>query len=338
MNVLSLFDWISCGQVALKRLWIKVDTYYASEVDKFAMDVTNYRHPNTIQLGDIREWRNWNIDWSSIDLLFAGFSCQSWSLAGKQMWDKDPRWQLMWDMIDIRDHLLEQNPHATFLFENVRMKKEFQEYVNNAIWCEPILINSALVSAQNRQRNYRTNIKWIQQPKDKWIYLKDVIEDEVDEKYYLSEEYHKRFSNSDLKMNWDIKVIWTTVWGWKWTNSRHWVHSTEWKIWALSATCYKQPKQIFQIKQKWRWYNKWWLHTEKSPTLTKNARQENNHVAYNWEAIRKLTPKECERLQTLPDGYTLVPTRNRMMSDSQRYKQCWNWRTVDVISHILKNI
>jgi len=302
MNILSLFDWISCWQVALRRLWIPIDAYYASEIDKFAIAVTQHRHPNTIQLGDIRERKTRDIDWGGIDLLFAGFSCQSRSIAGKWLWDRDPRWQLMWDMIDIRDHLLEHNPQAKFLFENVKMKKDFQVYVNEAIACHPVLINSALVSAQNRNRLYWTNINdwFVPQPQDQWVVLRDILEDEVDEKYYLSEEYHKRFEKSNLKMDWAIKVVGTTVWTGKWTNSRHRVHTDEWKIWTISATDHKQPKQIIRL----------------------------------WQ-IRKLTPRECERLQTLPDDYTLVPRQKRMMSDTQRYKQCGNWWTVDVICHIL---
>jgi site-specific DNA-cytosine methylase len=95
---------------------------------------------------------------------------------------------------------------------------------------------------------------------------------------------------------------------------------------------------LYSIKQRGRWYNKGWLHKEKAPTLTKNSRQENNHLALDWVRIRKLTPIECERLQNMKDNYTLVPRWKRMMSDSQRYKQCWNWRTVDVIAHILSFI
>lgn len=91
MNVLSLFDGISCAQVALKRNGVKVDKYYASELDKFAIQITQDNHPQTIQLGDVANWGDWDIDWSSIDLVSAGFPCQSWSLAGKQLGDKDER-------------------------------------------------------------------------------------------------------------------------------------------------------------------------------------------------------------------------------------------------------
>jgi len=125
MIVLSLFDGISCGQVALQRAGIKVANYYASEIDKHAINVTQYNHPNTIQLGDITEWRKWDIDWSSIDILLAGFPCQAWSVAGKQQGDNDPRGALVHELIAIWNRVKLVNPNLKFLFENVRMKKGF---------------------------------------------------------------------------------------------------------------------------------------------------------------------------------------------------------------------
>jgi DNA (cytosine-5)-methyltransferase 1/DNA (cytosine-5)-methyltransferase 3A len=194
MNVLSLFDGISGGRVALERANITVDKYYASEIDKWAIAISKKNYPDIIQLGDINNWRTWDIDWKSIDLLFAGFCCQSWSQAGKQQGDKDPRGALMWVMLDIFNHIKTLNPNVYFLFENVKMKKEFLDYVNKAIGCESILINSALVSAQNRQRNYWTNIPNVTQPEDKRIYLKDIIEyGEVDrdKSYCIDANYYK---------------------------------------------------------------------------------------------------------------------------------------------------
>ena len=170
INVLSLFDGCSCGRVALEKLGIKVDKYYSSEIEKHAIAITQHNFPDTIQLGDITKWREWNIDFSTIDILFAGFCCQSWSMSGKQLGDKDPRGKLMWDMLDILKHIRKLNPNIKFLFENVRMKKEFKDYIDAAIGCEGILINSALLSAQNRNRNYWTNIPIKGLPEDKNIY------------------------------------------------------------------------------------------------------------------------------------------------------------------------
>lgn len=170
MKVLSVFDGISCGRLALERAEVPVTEYYASEIDKYAIKVTQSNHPDTIQLGDMTKWREWDLP--KIDILIAGFPCQAWSLAGKQGGDSDPRGALVHDLIDIWKHFKPKY----FMFENVKMKKEFIEYINGLFGVEPILINSALVSAQNRNRLYWTNIPGIEQPEDKGILLKDIIE------------------------------------------------------------------------------------------------------------------------------------------------------------------
>jgi len=131
MIVLSLFDGLSGGQIALNRIGIKPTKYYASEIDKYAIKVAMANFPDTIQLGDVTKWREWDIDFSTIDLLFAGFPCQAWSLAGKQQGDNDPRGALVHDLIDIWNEIKSKNPNMKFLFENVKMKEEFQSYINN---------------------------------------------------------------------------------------------------------------------------------------------------------------------------------------------------------------
>lgn len=182
MNVLSLFDGISAGRVALERAGIQVDNYYASEIDTHAIKVTQKNYPSTIQLGDATKWRDWDIDFSSIDLIMAGFPCQSWSIAGQQGGVEDERGQLLHTMMDIFHHIQALNPNLKFLFENVKMKKVFQEYVNRVIGVDPVIINSQLVSAQNRPRQYWTNIPNVTQPEDRGIKLKDIILTELDEK------------------------------------------------------------------------------------------------------------------------------------------------------------
>ena len=176
INVLSLFDGISCGQIALQRACIKVNQYFASEIDKNAIKVTQHNWPNTIQLGDVTKWKNWDIDWENIDLLTAGFPCQAWSFAGKQQGTNDPRGALAITLFELFSFLKEKNPKLKFLFENVKMKKEYLTYLNNLFGVEPIEINSALVSAQNRKRLYWTNIENITQPKDKNIKLQDILD------------------------------------------------------------------------------------------------------------------------------------------------------------------
>ena len=196
--VLSLFDGLSCGQIALKELGIKVDKYYASEVDKFAIEQTKLNFPNTIQLGDVTKWKEWNIDWGSIDLVIGGSPCQGFSMAGKQLAFDDPRSVLFFEFVGIVNHVKKHNPDMKFLLENVQMAKQHIKVINDYMGVYPVEINSSLVSAQNRVRLYWSNIRVkevglfgekhtdIPQPKDRNIYLKDILEEEVDNKYYLS--------------------------------------------------------------------------------------------------------------------------------------------------------
>lgn len=176
MNILSLFDGGSCGQVALERVGIEVENYYASEIDKHAIQVTQKNYPNTIQLGDVTEWQNWDIDWGSINLLIGGSPCQGFSFAGKQLNFNDPRSKLFFVYVNILNHIKKYNPNVKFLLENVVMKKEYQNIISEYLDAQPILINSALVSAQNRKRLYWTNIANIQQPIDKKIMLNQILE------------------------------------------------------------------------------------------------------------------------------------------------------------------
>lgn len=169
MNVLSLFDGISCGQIALNRVGIKYDNYYASEIDKWAIKVTQHNYPNTIQLGDITKINGKGLP--QIDLLIGGSPCQGFSFAGKQLNFNDPRSKLFFEYI----RLLKECSPKYFLLENVKMKKEYQDIISKYIGVEPIMINSSLVSAQNRNRLYWSNIK-ISQPKDKNVYLKSILE------------------------------------------------------------------------------------------------------------------------------------------------------------------
>lgn len=187
MKVLSLFDGMSCGQLALKKLGIKVDKYYASEIDKYAIQVTQANFPETIQVGDVCNLKA--EDYQDIDLILAGSPCQGFSFAGKQLAFDDPRSALFFEFI----RLLKEIKPKYFLLENVKMKKEFLEVITDQVSAcypefqgkdlfggriEPILINSALVSAQSRQRYYWTNIPNVEQPEDLGIVLRDILEDD----------------------------------------------------------------------------------------------------------------------------------------------------------------
>lgn len=175
MKVLSLFDGISCGRVALERSGINVDKYYAAEIDKNAAFIAAKNWPDNIQLGDVTKWRDWPIDWASIDLLIGGSPCQGFSFAGKQLAFNDPRSALFFVYVDILNHIRSVNPNIKFLLENVKMKKEHLAVISETLGVEPIFINSDLVSAQSRQRFYWCN--WnVTQPQDKGVLLNDILE------------------------------------------------------------------------------------------------------------------------------------------------------------------
>jgi len=302
MNVLSLFNGMSFGKMALESLDIKITKYYSSEIDKYANQATQALFPDTIQLGDVTQWREWDIEWASIDLVTGGFPCQAWSMAGKQLGDKDERGMLFWTMLDIMKHIQSVNPKVNFMIENVRMKREFEEYITthteNALGnVYKILINSALISAQNRNRYYWTSFK-VKQPEDKGILLKDIIEHETNINYELSDKLINGFYNKKGGFNgrfnpMDIK--------------------TKEKSYCLTARYFKCSAT--------------------DPYIITGSTNQN---LYGINA-RKLTPRECFRLQTVPEHHidTLL---NAGISNTQLYKMCGNGWTMDVIAHIFKSL
>ena len=173
INVLSLFDGISCGQIALERAGIKVSNYFASEIDKNAIKVTQHNYPSTIQLGSVIDVKAENL--SKIDLLIGGSPCQGFSFMGNQLNFDDPRSKLFFEYLRL---LKECNPTYFFL-ENVKMRREYQDTISKELGVEPILIDSGLVSAQHRERLYWTNISNITQPNNKNILLKDILESDI---------------------------------------------------------------------------------------------------------------------------------------------------------------
>ena len=206
MKVLSLFDGMSCGQIALDQLGIPVEKYYASEIDKYAIKVTQANYPNTIQVGDVC---NLNPeDYKDVDLIQAGSPCQGFSFAGKQLAFDDPRSALFFEFI----RLLKAIKPKYFLLENVRMKKEFLQVISQQVsecypeipfGIEPIFINSSLLSAQSRQRYYWTNIPGIKQPEDRGIVLRDILEDDFDSErdkaHCIDANYYKGASVDQYK-------------------------------------------------------------------------------------------------------------------------------------------
>jgi DNA (cytosine-5)-methyltransferase 1 len=319
MNVLSLFDGMSCGQQALERSGIHIDNYFASEIDKYAIKVTMANYPDTHQLGSVIDVDGYSLP--KIDLLLGGSPCQSFSFEGKckGMSTKDEQETLTLEhYLELKSEgfefegqsylfweymrLLNEVKPKYFLLENVMMSEKWEKILSKAIGLNPIEINSALLSAQNRKRLYWTNIGMIpsglfgdlesviQQPKDKGILLKDVIEKEVDNKYFLSDmaiTRIKKYNNGERFFQDDNKSL------------------------CLMAVYHKQGRDNQYI----------------NTTNTVGS----NEVIIN-KRIRRLTPVECERLQTVKDNYT------NHVSDTQRYRMLGNGWTVDVIRHILNYI
>ena len=179
LRVLSLFDGMSCGQQALERIGVNVLEYYASEIDKHAIAVTMHNYPNTKQLGSVVDVDGYKLP--KIDLLIGGSPCQGFSFAGKQLNFEDDRSKLFFEFVRL---LKETNP-TYFLLENVVMKQEYQDVISEHLGVKPILINSALVSAQNRKRLYWTNIPNIEQPKDLNLNIADTVMNNCDASFFI---------------------------------------------------------------------------------------------------------------------------------------------------------
>jgi len=405
MKVLSLFDGMSCGQVALNRLGIDVEKYYASEIDKYAIQVTQDKFPNTVQLGDVQFVTKHTFGSNKIDLLIGGSPCQGFSFAGKQLNFNDHRSVLFFEFV----RLIKELKPKYFLLENVLMKQEYQDVISKYLGCKPIRIDSALVSAQTRKRLYWTNIPNVTQPDDKGIVLRDILEHgmageeavkhtdrnrihlksvdgkslcatatmykgagnngttliQVDDKLRHQEATKKGYAEAGIGEGLDLTFP---------ESKTRRGRAMKDKSNCLTAAAHEmgvveeedkelRPATIVGRRLNERGvredYNKdvpitqclqVKHNSDKSGTLTTvekdNVLSENKPGrypnAYEDKKLvwRKLTPLECERLQTLPNGHTLVLDEkgNQLVSNSQRYKMIGNGWTIDVITHILKNI
>lgn len=373
INVLSLFDGVSCGRVALQRAGIPVNKYYASEIDKYAIMITQNNFPDTIQLGDVTKWEDWDIDWGSIDLLIGGSPCQGFSFAGKQLNFNDPRSKLFFDYVNILHHIQKHNPNVKFLVENVKMKQEFQDIFSNMLGVQPVEINSALLSAQNRKRLYWTNWEF-GQPEDKHIMLKDIVHEYskvdrnkslcLDANYYkggnLKQYYEKH--RRQLAFEWlneyivpfdkTLQILDKEVERGKvgyfgkdsQANRVYYIHDKAVTLCgSAGGGAAKMGQYLFGCltpdrvnkRQNGQRFNE----GDKFYTLT----AQDKHGVLVEGYIRKLTPVECERLQTLEDGFTANGIDQKTgkvvpISNTQRYKALGNGWTVDVIAHILKSL
>ena len=276
MKILSLFDGISCGRVALERAGIPVEVYYASEIDKYATQISQKNYPDIIRLGDVCKITKEMV--GEVDMIIGGSPCQSFSNAGNRT-GFEGKSGLFYEFV----RLVNEVKPKYFLLENVKMKQEWQDVISKELGVKPIEINSSLVSGQNRKRLYWTNIPNVKQPEDKGIFIQDIMEQNISGEYYLEDK----------------------------TN--------------LGYVCSGDFR--YDVGFRWRKGNK-------SPTIsTKGGASKSGSILFtDGERIRRATPIECERLQTLPDNYT------QGVSSTARYKAIGNGWTVDVIAHIFKNL
>lgn len=310
MNVLSLFDGMSCGQIALNELGMFPDKYYACEIDKFAIAQTKLNFPDTIMLGDVTKLDVSKLE--KIDLLIGGSPCQSFSFAGKmegmttedneeittlerylELKEKGFKFAgqsyLFWEYVRVLEEVRKVNPNVLFLLENVRMLSKWEDVINRTLGVKGVHINSALVSAQIRKRIYWTNIADIPQPEDKGVFLRDILQSGVPEKYYLSDKM----------------------------------------ITGLTRHAAKKGSKIIVRGE-----------GDKSKCMTVSSLSKLNLDSCYIEApdplikrrLRRITPKEAARLQTVPDWYKWG------CSDTQQYKMLGNGWTVAVIYHIFSFI
>ena len=296
MNVLSLFDGMSCGQIALNRANIQYNNYFASEIDKNAIKVTQHHYPNTVQLGDVTK-----IEFiaSKIDLLIGGSPCQGFSFAGKQLNFDDSRSKLFFEFV----RLIDECKPTYFLLENVVMKKEYEDVITKYLEVEPIKINSSLVSAQNRVRLYWTNIPNVKEPEDRNISLSDILEDDsiINPGAISGRRLNKatiigRRLNPDGKRKDYDKDIPIT------------------QCLEVRATNTNKSNCLTTV--------------DKDNVLTTMPIGRHPNAFKDKLPFRYYTLKEYERLQTIPENYTSV------VSTSQAKKMIGNAWTVDVISHI----
>lgn len=327
MKVLSLFDGISCGYVALERAGVPIDVYFASEIDKHAIKVAMKNHPDIVQLGDVCE-----VKWDKlppIDLIIGGSPCQWFSMAGKMLNFEDPRSKLFFEFV----RLVKECKPKYFLLENVKMKKDYIKVITEQLWgVEPTLIDSALVSAQRRKRLYRVGKlqeDWtyakveIPQPEDKWILLKDILLEYVEPKYDISEKHTIAMKNArscgELNLPKPDEKCWTII-AWYYKTPQDWPYIL--KDYELTESQKKNYERDFGSKWKilddveWKCptltasMGTWWWNV---PAILKNYELDDRQV--NMIANWKWYEKPLERVKWPEDKMDTLTTHCGKMSN-----------------------
>ena len=305
MNIISTFDGMSVGYAALVKAGKPISNYFASEIDRYAIQISRKNWPKIQQMGNVEQFhylggkfeiKRTSGSWLDvpgeyiIDLLIGGSPCQGFSFAGKGLNFDDPRSRLFFEYVRLLKQIRKVNPGVKFLLENVQMTQESQKVINDLLEIEPIVINSSLVSAQYRKRFYWTNITGVTQPADRGLTLKDILFNEVDEKYFLSSAAIARLETINKRAKE------------KGLGYKDCILDGSDKFLNLDANFFKGPDGKRGV------------------------------IRHHDGRLRIPTPIECERLQTLPDNYTSG------VSDSQRYKMLGNGWTLEIMSHIFSFI
>jgi len=376
MNVLSLFDGMSCGRIALERCGFKVENYFASEIDKYAIQVAKANYPDTIHMGDVTKLKTKDgrlcvahngVDLEkgffrhTIDILIGGSPCQGFSFAGKQLNFDDPRSKLFFEYV----RLLRELKPKYFLLENVNMKQEYQDVISSLLGVEPIRINSNLVSAQNRDRLYWTNIPVEGAPRNRNIMLKDILEDGwtdrdkshcIDANYFKGGNLKSYFQKNRRQLVFDMELDGTGLIlaghaDLKGHDYNRRVYDPDGKAPSLCAASggNLEPKVLLRgarIVKRRLDENGTRKDNDKSIPLKSRVEVREDEKSNCLSTIykdsivadidqlqwRKLTPLECERLQTVPENYT------NHVSNTQRYRMLGNGWTVDVICHLMRGM
>jgi DNA-cytosine methyltransferase len=335
MNVVSLFNGMNTGRQALENVGIKVNKYYSSEIKPYAIELTQYHFPDTIQVGDVTKWREWTIDWGSIDLILSGSPCQDLSAAGKRAGINGKKSSLFFVFIEILEHVKQLNPNVLFLQENVGSASKLDVGImSRALGVYPVRINSKLVTAQLRDRYYWSNIRTkqtmfdvvtdIPQPEDLGIMFKDILISgivDTDKHTCLNTGSGKDGSQRYLKHRNETTGMLTLIYE----------ENNELRCKTNTAKGYDivSENDCLDLSFPTSTTRRGRVTKGKSPCLMESS---NNLYSYKDGIVRTVNQVEMERLQGFPDGYTSI------LSKAKAESLLGDGWTLPVIEHIFSFI